>query len=63
MNTDSLFKQLDAPPGGAERFARRLGDATAAPAVAPRWVQFALAGATAAAAALVVAVVLSRAPD
>jgi len=29
MNTDTLFKQLDPPPGGAERFARRLDEIAA----------------------------------
>jgi len=65
MNADNLFKQLEPPPGGAERFAQRIDDAAAAaaaaPAVAPRWRAFALAGASAA--ALVVAVVLLREPS
>jgi hypothetical protein len=65
MSAENWFQQLEPPPGGAERFARRLDDAAAAadaaPAVAPRWRPFAWAGA--AAAALVVAVVLLREPS
>jgi len=30
MNTDALFKQLEPPPGGAERFAQRLDEIAAA---------------------------------
>jgi hypothetical protein len=66
MNADNPFRQLEPPPGGAERFAQRLDDAAAAaaaaPAGAPSWRPFAVAGAAAAAAALVVAVVLLREP-
>jgi hypothetical protein len=57
-----MFKPLEPPPGGAERFARRLDD-TASPASAPRWRNAALAGAACAAAALVVAAVLLRGPS
>jgi len=60
MSTErhSAFTQLDPPPGGAERFARRLDEG--APS-SPQWHRFALAGAAAAAAAaaaLVVAIVM-----
>src|SRR5688500_14102013 len=30
MNTDALFKELEPPPGGAERFAQRLDEIAAA---------------------------------
>ena len=65
MSTDrhGLFTQLEPPPGGAERFARRLDEAAASPSPAPRWRTFALAGAACAAVALVVAVVLLRDAD
>ncbi len=56
-----VFAELTPPPGGAERFARRLDEA-AHVADAPRWRGFALAGAVGAAVALVVAVVLLREP-
>jgi len=57
-----LFAELDPPPGGHERFARRL-DETAQAADAPRWRGLAFAGAACAAAALVVAIVLLREPS
>lgn len=60
MSADNLFKQLEPPPGGAERFARRLDEAAAG---APRWRPFALAGAAAAALVVAVAVVLLREPS
>jgi hypothetical protein len=60
--TQSLFKELEPPPGGAERFARRL-DETAHAAEAPRWRVFAFAGAACAAVALMVAVVVLREPS
>ncbi len=63
MNADNLFKQLDPPPGGAERFARRLDEAAASPSPAPRWRTFALAGAACAAVALIIVVVLRRDSD
>jgi hypothetical protein len=47
MNTDALFKELEPPPGGAERFAQRL-DEIAAERPAPRARAFALAAAIAA---------------
>jgi hypothetical protein len=63
MSADNLFRQLEPPRGGAERFARRLDESDAAPAAA-RWLPFALAGAASAAAvALVVALVLLREPS
>ena len=61
MNTDALFKELDPPPGGAERFAQRL-DEIAAERPSQRARVFALAAA-AAGAALVTAVLLLRQPD
>jgi hypothetical protein len=62
MSADNLFRQLEPPKGGAERFARRLEAADSAPAAA-RWLPLVLAGAASAAAvALVVAVVLLREP-
>jgi hypothetical protein len=65
MSTDrhGLFTQLEPPPGGAERFERRLHKAAASPSPAPRWRTFALAGAACAAVALIVAVVLRRDSD
>ena len=61
MNTDALFKELEPPPGGAERFAQRL-DEIAAERPSPRARVLAIA---AAAAAIVVAaaVLLVRQPD
>jgi anti-sigma-K factor RskA len=63
MNADNLFEQLDPPPGGAERFARRLDEAASSAAETRRWRGFALAGAACAAVALVVALVLLRGPS
>jgi hypothetical protein len=60
MNTDALFKELEPPPGGAERFAQRL-DELAAERPSPRARRLALAAAGAAA-ALVTAILLLRAP-
>lgn len=59
MSTErhAAFTPLDPPPGGAERFARALDED--APR-SRRWHRFALAGAVAAAAALVVAIVMLR---
>jgi hypothetical protein len=61
MNTEVLFKPLDPPPGGAERFARRLEAAAGASATNPRW-PLAVAGAACAAVAVVVAMLVLRAP-
>ena len=63
MNNErhGLFADLTPPPGGAERFAKRLDET--AHAEAPRWRRFAFAGAACAAVALVVAVVLLREPS
>ena len=61
MNTDALFKELEPPPRGAERFAQRL-DEIAAERPSQRARVFALAAA-AAGAALVTAVLLLRQPD
>ena len=56
MNTDALFKELEPPPGGAERFAQRL-DEIAAARPSPRARVLAVAAAVAAV-ALVTAVLL-----
>jgi hypothetical protein len=61
MNTEALFKQLDPPAGGAERFARRLEAVAGKSAGKPLW-PLAVAGAACAAAAVVVAVLVLRAP-
>ena len=61
MNTDALFKELEPPPGGAERFAQRL-DEIAAERPSRRARALALAAATAGV-ALVTAVLLLRQPD
>ena len=61
MNTDALFKELEPPPGGAERFAQRL-DEIAAERPSRRARVVALAAATAGV-ALVTAVLLLRQPD
>ena len=61
MNTDALFKELEPPPGGAERFARRL-DEVAAEQPSPRARVLALAAATAGV-AIVTAILLLRQPD
>lgn len=61
MNTDALFKELEPPPGGAERFARRL-DEVAADGPSSRARLLALAAAIAGA-AIVTATLLLRQPD
>jgi len=61
MNTDALFKELEPPPGGAERFARRL-DEVAAERPSSRARVLALA-ATIAGVAVVTAILLLRQPD
>ncbi len=61
MNTDALFKQLEPPPGGAERFARRL-DEIAATRPSARARVLAMAAAIAGV-ALVTAVLLLRQPS
>jgi len=61
MNTDALFKQLEPPPGGAERFARRLDEISAA-RPSPRARVLAIAAASAGV-ALVTAVLLLRQPS
>jgi hypothetical protein len=61
MNTDALFKELEPPPGGAERFAQRL-DEIAAERPPPRARVLALAAAVAAI-ALVTALLLLRPPS
>ena len=61
MNTDALFKQLEPPPGGAERFAQRL-DEIAAERPSSRTRVLAVA-ATAAAVALVTAILLLPTTD
>jgi len=61
MNTDALFKELEPPPGGAERFAQRL-DEIAAARSSPRARVLGVAAAVAAV-ALVTAVLLLRRPD
>jgi hypothetical protein len=60
MNTDLLFRELEPPPGGAERFAQRLDDVTAE-RPSPRSRAVALAAAVAAV-AIVTAVLLLRPP-
>ena len=63
MSTDDMFAQLEPPPGGAERFARRLDEAAAhARHVDERRRKLAVAGAAAAAILLVVALAVLRAP-
>ena len=61
MNTDALFKELEPPPGGAERFAQRL-DEIAAARPSPRARVLAVAAAVAAV-ALVTAILLLRQPS
>ena len=61
MNTDALFKELEPPPGGAERFAQRL-DEIAVTRPSPRARVLAMAAAVAAV-TLVTAVLLLRQPD
>lgn len=62
MSTDELFRQLDPPPGGAERFARRL-DELIASSPTPRRRVPALAAAACVVLVLVAAVALLRPPD
>jgi hypothetical protein len=62
MSTDDLFRPLDPPPGGAERFARRL-DELAATSPAPSRRGPALAAAACVVLMLVAAVVWLREPD
>jgi hypothetical protein len=58
MNTDALFKQIEPPAGGAERFARRLDEVAAErPSLRARAIA---AAAAAAAVALVAAILLQR---
>ena len=57
-----LFEELTPPPGGAERFERRLDELTAAPAASPMRVQFLGAAACLALAALAASVWL-REPE
>ena len=57
-----LFTELAPPPGGAERFRRRLDESTDAPR-APRWRVFALAGAACAAVAVAAVVALHGSND
>src|SRR5262245_25584956 len=61
MNTDALFKELEPPPGGAERFAQRL-DEVAAERPSPRARVLAMAAAVAGV-ALVAAILLLRPND
>jgi hypothetical protein len=58
MNTDLLFKELEPPPGGAERFARRLDEIAAErPSLRTRAVALAAAAASV---AIVTTVLLLR---
>jgi hypothetical protein len=61
MSTEDLFRQLEPPPGGAERFARRL-DEIAAQRPSRRARVLATAAAVAAV-ALVMAILLTQRPD
>ena len=61
MNTDALFRELEPPPGGAERFAQRL-DEIAAARPSPRARALAMAAALGAV-ALVTAILLLRPSD
>jgi hypothetical protein len=62
MNTDALFKELEPPPGGAERFAQRLDEVEAErPSLRTRAV--ALAAAAAAVAILTTVLLLRPADD
>ena len=58
MNTDALFKELEPPPGGAERFSQRL-DEIAAERPSSR-ARVLAAAATAIAVALITAILLLR---
>ena len=62
MSTDNLFQQLNPPPGGAERFARRL-DELSTPSARPRRPSLALAAAACAALAVLATIVWLRRPD
>ena len=61
MNPDALFKELEPPPGGAERFAQRL-DEVAAEQPSSRARVLAMAAATAGV-AIVTAMLLLRRPE
>jgi hypothetical protein len=62
MNTDALFRELDPPPGGTERFAQRLDEMSAArPSRGARALM--LAAATLASVALITALTLLRQPS
>ena len=61
MSTDALFKELEPPPGGAERFAQRL-DEVAAEQPSSRARVLAMAAATAGV-AIVTAILLLRPPE
>ena len=61
MNTDALFKELEPPPGGAERFAQRLDEITAERP--SRRARVAALAAATVGVALVTAVLLLRQPD
>ena len=60
MNTDALFKELEPPPGGAERFAQRLDEIAA---TRPSFRARVLAMAAAVAAIALVATALLLQPD
>jgi hypothetical protein len=62
MNTDLLFKELEPPPNGAERFAQRL-DEVAAKRTSPRTRAVALAAAAAAVAVVTTVLMLQPASD
>ena len=62
MNTDEMFKQLEPPPGGAERFAQRL-DEIAAERPSPRARALAIAAAVAGVALVTAMLLLNRPGD
>jgi hypothetical protein len=62
MNTDALFKELDPPPRGAERFARRL-DEIAAERPSSRMRLLAMAASVAAVALVTTVLLLQPASD